>query len=61
MTMDATFRSREGMTATISNHDGSFVLTMRDRRGRIWRRRCHVSRNDAETEMWRASRAWRCA
>lgn len=49
------------MRAEITTAPGGFMLTLRDRRGRIWRRRSHASVDDASREMWSYSRCWRAA
>jgi len=51
----------DGYTAEVTNVSGGVMLTLRDRRGHILRRRRHVDRDSAAGEMWRYGRRWKVA
>ncbi len=59
-TTTTSFKS-EDIMAEITESRGLVMLTMRDRRGRIWRRRYHESVESAKDEMWRYASVWRVA
>lgn len=50
-----------GYSAQITRYQNGFMLTVRDRKGRIFRRRRHGTYKDATNEMWRYSDKWRVA
>ena len=51
----------DGYTAEVTNVSGGVMLTLRDRRGHILRRRGHADRDSAAGEMWRYGRRWKVA
>ena len=55
--METRYRAK-GMTATIRRLENGYLLTLRDRRGHIFRRRRHRTSSGATFEMWSYLDGW---
>lgn len=58
--MTTNFRG-DGYSAQIAPNRGGYMLTMRDGRGRLLRRRTFATQEAARSEMWRYSSRWKVA